>query len=104
MKDNERLRRALLDPPDIFENPADILADAKLTKGQKIEVLRRWEYDACEVSVAEEEGMPAKDGEMLQQILRALHDLIGKIDTERTPPTKQGGLDRQAVQPSKERS
>ena len=104
MKDDERQRRALLDPPDVFERPADVLADEKLTKDQRIEILRRWEYDASEVSVAEEEGMPVKNGELLLQIMRALRDLVGEIDTERTPPTKQGGLDRQALQAKKRRS
>lgn len=96
-----RLEKALLDPPAVFESPADVLADRTLTKEQKIEILRRWEYDASEVSVAEEEGMPAGNGEVLQQILYALHDLVGEIDTDRTPPTKQGGLDRQALKSGK---
>ena len=101
MTDDVRLKKALLDPPAVFESPADILADTILTKEQKIEILRRWEYDASEVSVAEDEGMSAKNGDLLQQILRALQGLVGKIDTDRTPPTKQGGLDRQALKPRK---
>ena len=102
--DEERLKKALLDPPAVFEKPAEVLADATLTNEQKVEILRRWEYDASEVSVAEEEGMPANDGQVLQQIMCALRDLVGEIDTERTPPTKQGGLDRRALQPKKRRS
>jgi hypothetical protein len=31
-------------------------------EAKKLEILRRWEYDACEISVAEHEGMAAKDG------------------------------------------
>ena len=75
------------------------MADKLLTKEDKIEALRRWEYDACEVSVAGEEGMQASDGELLQRIVRALRSLTGEINTKRTPPTKQGGLDRESVTP-----
>lgn len=95
--DENRLRTALLDPPSVFQSPADVLADQTRPKSQKIEILRRWEYDACEISVAEEEGMPAQNGEMLQQILQALHELGVNVDTDKTPPTKQGGLGRAAL-------
>lgn len=99
MTDNERLHRALLDPPDLFASPQDVLADGSFAKAQKIEILRRWEYDASEISVAEDEGMPAKNGELLQHIMRALDELGAEVDAERRPPTKQGGLDRRAVKP-----
>jgi hypothetical protein len=77
--------------------PNDVLSDPDLTDTQKIEVLRRWEYDASEVSVAEEKGMAHTDGITLYQVLQALHQLIPDIDSDRRPPTKQGGLDRAAL-------
>ncbi len=95
--DEKRLAKAILDPPSIFDMPEDVLTDESLTTSQRIEILRRWEYDACEVSVAEDEGMPARNGEVLKQILQALHMLVGDIDTSETPPTKQGGLSREAL-------
>jgi hypothetical protein len=101
MNQDERLHRALLDPPDVFNSPKDVLADKDFTKAQKIEVLRRWEYDASEISVAEDEGMPARNGELLQHIMRALAELGAEIDPERRPPTRQGGLDRKALRPGK---
>ena len=97
MLNDERYQRALLDPPDIFGSPAEILSDQELTKAQKIEILRRWEYDACEISVAEDEGMASNDGKLLQEILLAIASLVGPFDSDRTPPTKQGGLDREAL-------
>lgn len=102
MTDYNRITKALLDPADVFQAPAAVLSDQTLTTPQKIEILRRWEYDACEVSVAEEEGMPPQNGETLKQILLALHELVGDIDTDKTPPTKQGGLAREALRPSKQ--
>ena len=95
--DQERLKKALLDPPSVFLTPAAVMSDETLNTAQKVEILRRWEYDACEVSVAEDEGMPARNGETLQQILNALQDLAGEMNTNETPPTKQGGLSRDAL-------
>lgn len=95
--DEAQLKKAILDPPSVFRAPADVLSDVTLTKAQKAEILRRWEYDACEVDVAEEEGMPVRDDTSLQQVLKALQELLGEINTAETPPTKQGGLSRDAL-------
>ena len=97
MMDEQRIAKAILDPPSVFDTPQDVLTDEDLTSSQRIEILRRWEYDACEISVAEDEGMPAQNGEVLKQILQALQKLVGDIDTSETPPTKQGGLSREAL-------
>ena len=97
--DEHRLAKAILDPQSVLDTPQDVLTDEHPTISQRIENLRRWEYDACEVSVAEDEGMLSRDGEMLQQILNALQELVGEINTDETPPTKQGGLPRDALKP-----
>ena len=68
-----------------------------LTKEQKVEILRRWEYDASEESVAAEEGMGEAEAMLLQQIVHALQSLTVELNLNHTPPTKQGGLDRSAV-------
>lgn len=98
MTHDMRISRALLDPAAEYETPDDVLNDPALSEAQKIEILRRWEYDASEISVAEEEGMAHVDSVTVGQVLLALHKLVPDIDTERSPPTKQGGLDRTAVQ------
>ena len=95
--EEDRFKKAVLDPPSVFRTPADVLSDRTLSPTQKVEILRRWEYDAREVDVAEEEGMPALDDTLLQQILKALQDLTGNVNTAETPPTKQGGLPRDAL-------
>ena len=97
MMDEHRLAKAILDPPSVFVTPQDVLTDEHLTTPQRIEILRRWEDDACEVSVAEDEGMPARNGEVLKQRLQALQKRVGDIDPSDTPPTKQGGLSREAL-------
>ena len=94
------LNKVLLDPAASFRSPADVLASEAFDRQDKIEILRRWEYDAVEMSVASDEGMTGPNGaELLQQIVSALRELSGDIDTDHTPPTKQGGLDRSAVKP-----
>jgi hypothetical protein len=86
MKD---LQKALLDPTMVYTNPTEVLDDTELTRDQKIEVLRRWEYDAHELEVAEEEaGMAVRRPEMFDLVTNALHTLGAKRDTEHTPPTK----------------
>ena len=95
------LEKALLDPAGEFSTPDQLLHEASLSKKQKIEILRRWEYDASEESVAAEEGMGEVDGVLLQQIIRALQGLTEELDLDHTPPTKQGGLDRSAVKVSR---
>ena len=97
MTSNDRISRALLDPAAEYDAPNDVLTDPDLSETQKIEILRRWEYDASEISVAEEEGMALGKDVNIGQVLQALHQLVPKMDTERSPPTKQGGLDRTAV-------
>ena len=83
--------KALLNPAKEFVSPRDVIAEQSLTQDQKIQVLRRWEYDALELEVAEEENMGGDSSSILSEVLDALHSLNAKVDTEHTPPTKQGG-------------
>jgi hypothetical protein len=90
--------QALLDPGSVFSQPEDILIHSALSREQKIEILRRWTYDASEVCVATEEGMPNGNGDLLQRIHLALEQLAD-IDPDRSGPTKQRGIPRSAVKP-----
>lgn len=83
--------KALLNPAKEFVSPRDVLTEQSLTQDQKIQVLRRWEYDALELEVAEEENMGGDSPSILSEVLDALHSLNAEVDTEHTPPTKQGG-------------
>ena len=91
------MEQALLDPGSVFSSPEALLDHAALSREQKIEILRRWEYDAAEVAVAVEEGMPNGEDDLLRQILLALGRLAGGVDPEKVAPTKQHGLPRSAV-------
>lgn len=89
------LERALLVPSSVFKTPDDVVQSEKLSCEQKIEILRRWEYDARELQVAEEEGMVGSNSSILDQILRALLilDELAEIERlERSRSSKQGGV------------
>ena len=83
------VKTAMLAPTMVFEDPMDVVANDELTRDQKIEILRRWEYDARQLEIAEEEaGMAVRRPEMFDRVLQALHTLGVERDIEHTPPTK----------------
>ncbi len=90
---DEHMAKALLDPASVFSNPMAVVDEKALSTERKIEILRRWEYDAKEVQVADEEGFPAREpGTLLDAVIAALHQLGAGPDLEHSPPTKQGGV------------
>jgi hypothetical protein len=91
------MEQTLLDPASVFATPEAVLVCESLSKAQKIEILRRWAYDASENGVATEEGMPNGESDLLHCILVALDRLAGEIDVEQVGPTKQHGIPRSAV-------
>ncbi len=83
------VKQAMLDPTLVFKDPTDVVADENLSRDQKIEILRRWEYDARQLEVAEEEaGMAVRRPDMFDRVVQALHTLGAERDPERSPPTK----------------
>jgi hypothetical protein len=98
---DDNYRRALADPSDVFGTPEEVVGHGSLTREQKIEILRRWEYNAAEEDVALEEGMPGNETGLLRRIMMALGTLTDAIDVDRTPPSKQHGLPKSSVKPRK---
>jgi hypothetical protein len=78
------LELALLDPGAVFTTPEELLISGALTRQQKLEVLRRWEYDARESSIATDEGMPDGDNDLLHRILVT----IDQLDRRPGPPAR----------------
>ena len=86
--------KALLNPATVFKTPEEVLKAEELSREQKIDILRRWGYDARELQVAEEENMIGTSVDILGQIMRALLQLDEKSEVERlerSPSSKQGG-------------
>lgn len=90
MTDAIDYERALLDPASLFKEPEAVVKRQDLTREQKIEILRRWEYDASEVAVAEEEGMVADRPLMLRRVVLALEELTGGDEGSRSPTKADG--------------
>lgn len=68
--------RIISDPSSCYQIPEDVLLDKRLSREQKIAVLKQWAFDERELEVAEEENMRG-DSEplVLDQVLIALHKL-----------------------------
>ena len=83
------VKKAMLDPTSVFKDPEEVVASDELNLVRKIEILRRWEYDARQLEVAEEEaGMAVLRPDMFDRIVQALHTLGAERNTEHSPPTK----------------
>lgn len=92
MKTPFDFEKALIDPAAFFRQPEDIRGEASLARDQKIELLRRWEYDARLGEVATEENMPGGNGrDLLARVLAVLRDLGYRHDSSSSAPTKEGG-------------
>ncbi len=78
---------ALRAPAAQFADPAAVLNAPGPTAEQQIALLRQWEHDESELSVATEEGMPGPGSVLLQAIGRALAVL--DPDAAGPAPSKQ---------------
>ncbi len=86
------IRQALVNPSSVFHRPSEVVGAAGVSTRQKIEILRRWEYDVREEEVAQEENMTGDLPVTLSQVLDALNALDAPLANHHTSPTKQGGL------------
>ncbi len=89
--DRVDLNRAMLNPSAVFLRPEDVVERDDLTREQKIEILRRWVYDARQLDVAEEENMGGEGQDMLYRVLKVLDALGATPDAAQVPSTEQGG-------------
>lgn len=72
------IEKAILNPRSAFECPADVLNEQSLSREQKIEVLRRWEYEIREIEAAEDNNMGGGPSHLLYEILMILHRLTAR--------------------------
>lgn len=67
---------ALIDPARVFRSPRDVVDHPSLTRLQKREILKRWEWDARLIETATAEAMPdVGEPSRLDEVLGALADL-----------------------------
>lgn len=89
-KRSKEIETALIDPSGVFDRPEAVLSRKDIDRNTKIEILRRWEYDAREMQVAEEENMAGGESDLLDRVLKALNRLQ-PADSDKKGPTKHGG-------------
>jgi uncharacterized protein YaiL (DUF2058 family) len=82
--------KAMTNPAAVFKEPEQVASAADLSREQKIEILRRWEYDARLLQVADEESMTGPGADLLRRIHQALHTLGFYPDPDKTGATKTG--------------
>ena len=83
--------KAMTNPAGVFATPDEVCEADGLSNEQKVGILRRWEYDARELQVAEEENMAGAALDWtLDDVLAALRRL-GADSGGGANPTKQGG-------------
>jgi len=82
------IEKAIKNPSSIFDDPLDIVKSDKMTKEEKIKVLKSWRYDAKQMSVATEENMGGINSELFFKILDALKLLDVSNADDPSPPTK----------------
>src|SRR5919202_1266086 len=57
------MEKALADPARVFAAPREVLEHPALSRRAKLEILRRWAWDARLIEIAEGEAMPDRGGE-----------------------------------------
>ncbi len=85
-------------PENHYGTPEALLRATDISRAEKIDLLREWEYDQRELSVAQSEGMQGDDREgrlgdesnLLPRIQGALKELGADSDGDQSPgPSRQ---------------
>jgi hypothetical protein len=86
---------ALADVGKVYRHPQAVFDDARLTRAEKIKLLKQWEYDLRELQVAAEENMTGpgmgQNAELLRSVRECLNGLGSDEDLELAGASKQGG-------------
>ena len=82
------LDKARRDPAGCFADPAALADSPHLSRAEKIDLLRRWEEDARELAVADDENMAGGEAQRLDAVREALDRLGGAHEPQ--TPTKHG--------------
>ena len=75
-----------------FKSPQDVVENRNLTSAEKVLLLLDWAYDACELAVAEEEGMAGGVASEIYSVMCALNEVTAGFDVEHTCPTKHAAF------------
>jgi hypothetical protein len=79
----KKLKQALVNPASVFAKPNEVVFAPALSRKQKIDVLRRWEYDARMLQMENQESKVDESEELLAEILESLQQLDYWPDLDR---------------------
>jgi hypothetical protein len=79
----KKFEQALVNPASVFAKPNEVVSTPAFSRKQKIDVLRRWEYDARMLQMGDQEGKVDECEELLAEILESLHQLDYWPDLDR---------------------
>ena len=86
--DGVEFKRARLVPSSVFASPEAVVRSTDLSRAQKIQILRRWEFDARQTSSGRSIAPFSDDGPMLAHVREALAEL-GALSPVRSPADPQ---------------
>jgi hypothetical protein len=79
----KKFEQALVNPASVFAKPNEVVFSPAFSRKQKIDMLRRWEYDARMLQLANQESEIDESEELLTEILESLHQLDYWPDLDR---------------------
>lgn len=90
----KEFERAMQDVAKAFGSPAELLADERPSRAQKLKLLQQWDYDLGLLLVAGEENMAGDGSQSTAERLRLVRDAIARLgsgtDAECNPTGKVG--------------
>ncbi|MGB4826660.1 MAG: hypothetical protein WBP18_05200 [Paracoccaceae bacterium] len=76
MTERARLAKAEIDPAAVYASHKDVLADHRVTTGDKPTILRRWEYNARRIERPMGERSAEQADVLRRQIMLAIDGLV----------------------------
>ena len=64
--------KVCVNPVSFFDSPFDIVHSTDFTTEEKLKLLLAWQYDARQIQLAEDEGMPSGADVGLDDVVTAL--------------------------------
>jgi hypothetical protein len=104
--DQQSFDKLVSDVSKHFATPEALLADASLTREQKLALLRQWEYDLHLLQVATEENMtgdaaPGGNAERIRDVHAAAEKLGAELDPDHGGAAKTGAVIKEGPQKKK---
>ena len=85
---NTDIESKKVNPSAAYNHPDEVLSDTKLSRDDKIEVLREWYYDALRLQESEGENMTGGEPDRLSAVSKALLKLGVSPVKEADPKTQ----------------